>query len=273
MRSAVFFPRRNQVAPIGDPASVGARGDDDKHNDAHRACAWGDARRKKIGQDDVMSETDDPGELPDNLVRVQFGQGKKRAQPEPPPPGEKLETFQRLIERGMVMVTLDSRRTGVRVPAKFAGDMQLALNFSLRFGVADFMYDTRGVRATLTFGGQPTFCDVPWTSVYAMRSHVDNQALLWPEDLPSELLEMIPDAKAVLEQRKLEREKREAEGKPNPAKATEVATPTEAPKAVEPPHDLEPHKSTATQAPSDAPTDNDDPPEPPKRPGLRLIRN
>lgn len=112
---------------------------------------------------------------------------------------EKLAAFQELIARGKTMVTLDARRPGVRVPKHFKDELQLNLDFSTRFaGVVDFEWDDVGVRSTLTFGGQPTYCDVPWSAVWAMRSHVDNQMMLWPEDLPEEMLAQLPEAQMIL---------------------------------------------------------------------------
>jgi stringent starvation protein B len=148
-----------------------------------------------------VSEHDDGS---DNVVRVDFAAKRPKAPPKPtrtqPPAAaelgperpEKLRMFARLIERGMVMVTLDARAGGARVPPKFAGELQLNLNFSHRFGLADFEYDDNGVRASLSFGGQPFFCDLPWSTVYGMTSHVDGERLLWPDSFPQELVSLLP---------------------------------------------------------------------------------
>jgi stringent starvation protein B len=105
---------------------------------------------------------------------------------------EKLRVFARLAERGMVMVTLDARSAGVRVPPHLAGELQLNLNFSLRFGIDDFAFDDDGVRASLSFRGTPFSCDVPWSAVYLMTSAVDAERLMWPDSLPSELATLVP---------------------------------------------------------------------------------
>ena len=149
-----------------------------------------------------MSEHDDGS---DNVVRVDFAAKRPKAQPKPttrqqPPAAaelgpdrpEKLRMFARLIERGMVMVTIDARTGLARVPAKLAGELQLNLNFSHRFGLEDFDYDDDGVRASLSFGGQPFFCDLPWSTVYGMTSHVDGERLLWPDSFPRELVSLLP---------------------------------------------------------------------------------
>ena len=146
--------------------------------------------------------TEDESRENENIVRVDFGRKSSKRAPTPrstplakdlpAEAPEKLRVFARLIERGMVMTTLDARVEGVCVPAKFVGDLQLNLNFSHRFGVPDFAYDDVGVRCTLSFGGQPFLCDVPWSAIYVMRSHVDNEVVLWPEHLPTELVARLP---------------------------------------------------------------------------------
>lgn len=99
----------------------------------------------------------------------------------------KLEVFSDYIERGMVMVTVDARPVGVRVPNHLKGELQLNLNFSHKFFIDDFAYDGRGIRASLTFRGQPYFCDLPWASVWMMRSMVDGAVVVSPEDVPEEV--------------------------------------------------------------------------------------
>ncbi len=125
------------------------------------------------------------------VVRVDF---RARAAPVDPAASEKCAVFSRFAEQGKVMVTLDARRAGVAVPPSLAAEPQLNLDFSHRFGLADFAYDERGVRASLTFNRQPYFCEVPWSAVYSLFSHVDNERLTWARSLPPEILERLPEA-------------------------------------------------------------------------------
>lgn len=125
------------------------------------------------------------------VVRVDF---RARAAPVDPSASEKHAVFSRFAEQGKVMVTLDARRPGVSVPPSLASEPQLNLDFSHRFGVADFAYDARGVRASLSFNRQPYFCEVPWSAVYSLLSHADNERLTWARSLPPEILERLPDA-------------------------------------------------------------------------------
>jgi stringent starvation protein B len=153
---------------------------------------------------------DQPEQDDNNLVRVDFKRGSRfvAASTED---AEKLQRFTELIQKGMVMATLDARKDGVQVPSRFATDPQLNLNFSHRFGVSDFAYDARGVRSTLTFGGQPYFCDIPWTAVWGLRSHVDNpdHVVLWHASLPAELKALLPEGtQEQLERAQKDREER-----------------------------------------------------------------
>jgi hypothetical protein len=152
-----------------------------------------------------LSDEDKPG---GEVVRVDFG--AKRPVPSSKPatissaPGrhdeEKLAVFTRMIDRGLVMVTLDGRAPGVMVPEHLADEPQLALNFSHRFGIDDFAYDERGVRASLSFSGRDVFCDVPWTAVWMMRSQVDGELAISPESVPPEIQAALAQASEELEE-------------------------------------------------------------------------
>ena len=95
--------------------------------------------------------------------------------------------FAEWIESGMVMVTLDARRDGVRVPDHLRDSSQLNLNFSKRFGISDFTYDDEAVSGTLSFGGVPTFCFVPWGAVYVLSSQSREDVRVFVANVPTEL--------------------------------------------------------------------------------------
>ena len=87
----------------------------------------------------------------------------------------------------MVLVALDARIDEVEVPPHLAGDLQLRLNLSHRFGLP-LDIDAWGVVATLTFAGNAFDCKVPWSAIFLLVSHASGQPYLFPEDIPSELL-------------------------------------------------------------------------------------
>lgn len=134
----------------------------------------------------------------DNVIRVQFGAAAAPQPAEPPPAGndEKLGVFSDMVERGTVLVTLDARREDVTVPPQFRGELRLNLNFCHMFGIPDFEYDEWGVRASLSFGGVDFYCDIPWTAVYMMRSHVENDVMLFSQSIPPEMMAFVQQAMA-----------------------------------------------------------------------------
>ncbi len=87
----------------------------------------------------------------------------------------------------MVMVHLDARRPGVRVPPALRGDPQLRLNLSYRFASHDLSVGEDAVGCTLSFNGQPYYCVLPVDAIFAVTSHVTGEALLWPESLAAAL--------------------------------------------------------------------------------------
>ncbi|MHB8418156.1 MAG: ClpXP protease specificity-enhancing factor SspB [Myxococcales bacterium] len=95
----------------------------------------------------------------------------------------------RLLSEGMVLVHLDARCDGVKVPAKHAVDPQLRLNLSHRFASRDLCLGEDGVSCTLSFGGAPFHCRLPYDSLYAVTSHVTGESVVWREDMPDGLPE------------------------------------------------------------------------------------
>lgn|GEM_PF-562039 len=205
----------------------------------------------QLGQEPIEDAT--------NVVRVDFG--KKAVNDheyslsscdKAPRGDEKLFAFQKLIEMGMVMVTLDARTHGVRVPTRFKNDLQLHLNFSHRFGIDDFQYDERGVQASLSFQGQPFRCVIPWSAVYMMRSHVDQAVAIFPEDLPNEMQDVAQELERAL--KSAQQQQVAAETQANTKVSDEH---TETKLAVTP----ELHEAKAPAKPA------------PARGGLRLVRD
>jgi stringent starvation protein B len=141
-----------------------------------------------------MGATSDDGKS-GKVVRLDFKKAREereaQAAPEDPWAAQKLEAFERLVDDGMVLVNLDSRTKGVNVPEHHRGDPQLGLNFSHRFYTGDFEYDERGLRSTLSFRGEPYFCDIPWAAVFMLRSHATDEVFLFPPSVPPELEDML----------------------------------------------------------------------------------
>lgn len=109
---------------------------------------------------------------------------------EPTAPPDKRTSIEQLLERGPVLVHIDARREDVAVPPRFRGDPKLVLRFGyqLQPAIVDLLVDDTGISGTLTFGGVPFHCVLPWRGVYAAVVEGDQRGMVWPEDVPDVLL-------------------------------------------------------------------------------------
>jgi len=82
----------------------------------------------------------------------------------------------------MVMVHLDARWPGVRVPPALRGDAQLRLNLSYRFPNHDLSVGDEIIGCTLSFIGQPYYCELPVDAIFAAASHVTGEFQVWPAE-------------------------------------------------------------------------------------------
>jgi len=103
---------------------------------------------------------------------------------------DKRRTLEALLARGPVLVHVDARRAEVSVPPRFRADPSLVLRFGygLTPAIADLVVDDDAVSGTLTFGGQPHHCVLPWTAVYAAMVEGEQRGTVWPEDVPEDVL-------------------------------------------------------------------------------------
>ena len=105
-----------------------------------------------------------------------------------PPAPSKKQTLLQFLARGVTMVHLDARRPGVQVPPQFTGEAHLRLNLSYRYQIPNFEVGEQHVDATLSFGGSPFHCVLPWESIFGITSHATGDGQVWPEDLPTEVM-------------------------------------------------------------------------------------
>jgi stringent starvation protein B len=101
----------------------------------------------------------------------------------------KKEVALALLEGSSLFIHLDPRRPGVVVPRWFTSEPQLVLQVGLNMAVQipDLVVDDDGIRCTLSFNRSPTWCNIPWTSVFGLRDE-DGRQMTWPDDIPPELL-------------------------------------------------------------------------------------
>jgi stringent starvation protein B len=130
---------------------------------------------------------------------------------------DKSRTLETLLARGPVLVHVDARRAEVQVPPRFRADPSLVLRFgyTLSPAIVDLEVDDNGVSGTLTFGGQPFHCVLPWTAVYAAMVEGEQRGTVWPEDVPEDVLTgggeapaPVPAPVAVAEEKSAPRAKR-----------------------------------------------------------------
>ncbi len=103
---------------------------------------------------------------------------------------DKREVVDELLVSGAVLVHVDACSPDVCVPDRFRTDAKLVLRFgySLSPSVPDLVVDDDGMRGTLTFGGVPHHCVLPWCSIYAVVSDTNSRGLVWPDDVPDDVI-------------------------------------------------------------------------------------
>ena len=164
----------------------------------------------------------------------------------PLPP--KKDVVAALLEKATVFLHLDPRKQGVVVPQHFRGQPQLVLQvgYAMAVPIPDLKIDDDGVTCTLSFGGRPFWCSMPWSAIYAMVGE-DGRGMVWPDDLPPEVARQAMAAapapaaeenarrgKKLGAETKAKRPKKKPEAEPAPPAATAdirekiVAIPTKA---------------------------------------------
>ncbi len=98
----------------------------------------------------------------------------------------KRALFADWLQLGTVMLVLDARKEGVKVPDEFKNQGDLRLNFDYAFHIADFNFNEVGVWATLAFDAGETFCMLPWECVYGIQSLAIQEIALWHQDIPAD---------------------------------------------------------------------------------------
>jgi len=112
------------------------------------------------------------------------------SEPATPPP-DKRTVVEDLLARGPVLIHFDARRGDVSVPPRFRDEAKLVLRFGhgLTPPIHDLVVDDSGVSGTLTFGGVPFHCVLPWPAIYAAVLDGDQRGMVWPDDIPDDLLQ------------------------------------------------------------------------------------
>ena len=135
-----------------------------------------------VGREELVALT---GKQPDEIPPA--GDLDEESPPRLP---AKREVAGQLLEQGAILVHVDPRRSGVSVPAAFCTDPKLVLRFGygLTPAIADLDLSDEALCGTLSFGGHPHHCVLPWAAVYAVVSEADQRGMVWPDDVPAEAL-------------------------------------------------------------------------------------
>jgi len=156
-------------------------------------------RARDEGPERLVRDAFDAGLVErDEFVRL-TGKTPEEVEPLPPldeevagamssPLPEKRSVVDAMLKDGPVLLHLDARRAGVKVPPDLAGDPALVLRIghNLTPAIPDLTLDEDGVRATLTFRGVPHACVVPWTALFAVTNEA-GQGLVYDKDVPPEV--------------------------------------------------------------------------------------
>ncbi len=187
---------------------------------------------------------------------------------------EKKQRLLAALDQGMVMIHLDARRPGVLVPQDIRQEAHLRLNLSYRFDPPDLAVGEWGVRCSLSFKGSRFTVAVPWNALFAITSYATKEFWLYPDDMPPELIEQSLTRA---------RDEVEAEKKGAPAALPALASLDGAAERPEPPKKprailrevvTSPSPSPSATSASDSKEEppKDDPPKPPSRGHLRLVK-
>jgi stringent starvation protein B len=102
-------------------------------------------------------------------------------------PVDKEAVVLKLLSEGDVMICLDARRQGVRVPPQHANDPALRLILNLNFP-SPIEVTAAGISAKLSFGGRRMACYVPMEALWAAFEPNSRQGMMWPDSIPPEVL-------------------------------------------------------------------------------------
>jgi hypothetical protein len=69
------------------------------------------------------------------------------------------------LKHGLTFISIDTSVPGVVLPKKLRGERYVGLNLSWYFRGADMALEDDAIYVTLTFGGDPFRCVVPWAAV------------------------------------------------------------------------------------------------------------
>jgi len=98
----------------------------------------------------------------------------------------KYDFLIQLLSEGDAMVCLDARHSEVDVPNTHKDNPALSLVFNLNFR-RPFDVQETGIFATLSFGGRPHKCVIPFEAVWSIHEPESKKGQVWEESFPKDL--------------------------------------------------------------------------------------
>ena len=98
----------------------------------------------------------------------------------------KYDILVQLLSEGDAMVCLDARHPEVDVPSTHKDNPALSLVFNLNFRRPLDVQET-GIFATLSFGGRPHKCVIPFEAVWSIHEPESKKGQVWEESFPKDL--------------------------------------------------------------------------------------
>ena len=99
---------------------------------------------------------------------------------------DKQDFLSNMLSKGDVMVCLDARQPDVEVPKAHKTNPMLNLVLSLNFRrPIDVLED--GIYGSLSFGGRPHKCVIPFTAVWAIYEPNTQKGQVWEASIPEDI--------------------------------------------------------------------------------------
>jgi len=98
----------------------------------------------------------------------------------------KYDILVQLLSEGDAMVCLDARHSEVDVPNTHKDNPALSLVCNLNFR-RPFDVQETGIFATLSFGGRPHKCVIPFEAVWAIHEPESKKGQVWEASFPKDL--------------------------------------------------------------------------------------
>lgn len=99
---------------------------------------------------------------------------------------DKQDFLSNMLSKGDVMVCLDARQPDVEIPKAHKTNPMLNLVLSLNFRrPIDVLED--GIYGSLSFGGRPHKCVIPFTAVWAIYEPNTQKGQVWEASIPEDI--------------------------------------------------------------------------------------